>query len=160
LLKRSKSDDAIDQEAADATAGSVLVLNEDRDACELVARLVESAGWPALRAFDLDGVMTGLTQGEVAGVVIDSLGTGISAAFRVLEEIRGSAPGVAGTAVIILAATETNRLFAFQSEADGFVVRPFHSDELLETVRAVLVRSPDERLRYRKAQLLGGATTS
>ena len=62
-------------------------------------------------------------------------------------------------AVVILAATDTNRLFAYQSGADGFAVRPIHADELLDTVRSVLARDPDERVEYRRAQLMGGATT-
>ena len=85
---------------------------------------------------------------------------GITAAFRVLDDIRKSSPDVRNIAVIILAATDTNRLFAFQSGVDGYVVRPVHADELLDVVRLVLTRTSDERVEFRRAQLMGGATTA
>jgi len=43
---------------------------------------------------------------------------------------------------------------------DGYVVRPVHADEFLDTVRLVLARSLEERIEYRRSQLMGGATTS
>jgi DNA-binding response OmpR family regulator len=160
LLKRSKTDDEIDLESGAGARGTVLVLNEDRDACELIARLVESVGLTAERSFDLTGVAALLEDGQYAGVVVDSLGAGIAAAFKVLDDVRNASAGVRNTPVIILAATDTNRLFAFQSGVDGYVVRPVHGDEFLDTLRLVLARSLEERIEYRRAQLMGGATTN
>jgi DNA-binding response OmpR family regulator len=59
-----------------------------------------------------------------------------------------------------MASTDTNRLFAFQSGADGYLVRPVHADEIVDTVRVVLGRTGEERTEYRRAQLMGGATTA
>jgi DNA-binding response OmpR family regulator len=160
LLKRSKTDDEIDLEAGAGSDGIVLVLNEDRDACELIARLVESVGLTAERSVDLSGVAAVLDAGGYSAVVVDSLGAGIAAAFKVLDDVRNASAIVRNTPVIILAATDTNRLFAFQSGVDGYVVRPVHADELLDTLRLVLARSLEERIEYRRSQLMGGATTS
>ena len=160
MLKRSKTDDEIDLAAVDPGAGAVLVLNDDRDACELIARLVESAGWPVERAYVVDEVLGEITRGSYAAVIVDSMSIGITAAFRVLDEIRKSGPETRNVAVVILAATDTNRLFAFQSGVDGYVVRPVHADELLDVVRMVLTRTTDERVEFRRAQLMGGATTA
>ena len=123
-------------------------------------RLVESVGLTAERSFDLTGVAAVLDEGPHAAVVVDSLGAGIAAAFKVLDDVRNASAAVRNTPVIILAATDTNRLFAFQSGVDGYVVRPVHAEEFLDTLRLVLARSLEERIEYRRAQLMGGATTN
>jgi DNA-binding response OmpR family regulator len=159
LLKRSKTDDELDHEGTGAD-GVVLVVNEDQDACELVARLVEWAGFRADRSHDVVAVVGQLAEERPAALIVDSLGTGIATAFKVLDDVRADGPEVKETPVIILAATDTNRLFAYQSGVDGYVVRPFHADELVEAVRAAVGRSPSERVSFRQAQLLGGATAT
>ena len=157
MLKRSKTDEDIDLDASSA-GGRVLVVNDDPDACELVARLVESAGWPADRHHDVHSVMEQVDSGAYLAVVVDSLTLGITDAFKALDDIRNGAPKVRNIGVIIIASTDTNRLFAFQSGVDGFVVRPVHADELLDVLRLVLGRTIDERVEFRRAQLMGGAT--
>ena len=160
MLKRSKTDDEIDLAEVGTHGGAVLVLNDDRDACELIARLVESAGWTAERGYELDDAIRLLLAGGHRAVVIDSMSMGITAAFRLLDEVRKAGPDIRNVAVVILAATDTNRLFAFQSGVDGYIVRPVHSDELLDVIRRVMARSTDERVEFRRQQLMGGATTA
>ncbi len=160
MLKRSKTDEEIDLAEAGTSGGSILVINDDRDVCELIARLVEGDGWPAVRSYALDGVPAQLADGTFGAVIVDSMSCGITAAFRVLDEIRTSGPDIRNIAVIILAATDTNRLFAFQSGVDGYVVRPVHADEFLDVLRLILSRSHDERVDFRRSQLMGGATTA
>ena len=159
MLKRSKTDEEIDLEEAGTDTGAVLVVNVDPDACELIARLIESAGWPATRSYNVEAIPQQIQKGSLTSVVIDSMQFGITTAFEILNEIRSSGPDVRDTPVVILAATATNRLFAYQSGADGFVVRPVHADEFLDVMLMVLTRSPDERVDYRRSQLLGGANT-
>jgi DNA-binding response OmpR family regulator len=158
LLKRSKTDDEIDLAAAGT--GTVLVVNDDADACELIARILEASGFSARRLTDLADASAALAEGPYQAVIIDSLSLGVTAAFKLLDDIRGGGPDVRNVAVVILAATDTNRLFAYQSGADGFAVRPIHASELLDTVRGVLAREPEERIEYRRTQLMGGATTA
>jgi DNA-binding response OmpR family regulator len=154
VLKRSPLDNDFD----DGPVGTILVFNHDADAAELVGRLIEHAGFGALRFGDPAGLVGQLAEGGVTAVVIDALGTGISAAFELLDAIRADQAG-RETPVIILAATDTNRLYAYQSGVDAFVVRPFHADELIEAVRTTIARSVDERERFRREQLdAGGAT--
>jgi DNA-binding response OmpR family regulator len=161
LLKRSRIDDDIEtDDDAGGHGGTVLVLNEDADGCELVARLVELAGFPTVRFYDHSSVADQLTEGGVAAVIIDALGTGIASAFQVLDDIRSAEERIKDTIVIILAATDTNRLYAYQSGVDAYVVRPFHADDLGEVVRATIGRSLEDRVRYRNMQLMGGAATS
>lgn len=159
MLKRSKTDEEIDLEEAGTDSGAVLVVNDDPDACELIARLIESAGWPATRTYDVESIPQQIQKGGLTSVVIDSMRFGITTAFEILNEIRSSGPDIRDTPVVILAATDTNRLFAYQSGADGFVVRPVHADEFLDVMLMVLTRSPAERADFRRIQLVGGANT-
>jgi DNA-binding response OmpR family regulator len=160
VLKRSRIDDDIEAEPPADAPRAVLVLNEDADACELVARLAELAGFPAVRAFDPASVLDQVREGGIAGVVIDSLRIGAESAFEVLGAIRGAEAAVKDTVVIILASSDTNRLYAYQSGVDGYIVRPFHADDLVDMVRNTLGRSPEDRLQFRNVQLMGGAATS
>ena len=155
MLKRSRLDDDFDE----GSGGTILVLNHDVDAGELVARLVELAGYPALRFNDLGALVDQLAEGGVAAVLVDSLGTGVSSAFEVLDAVRNGPPATAGTPVVILASTDTNRLYAYQSGVDFYLVRPFHGDDLVEAVRTTLGRSAEERQRFRQEQLAEGGVT-
>jgi DNA-binding response OmpR family regulator len=157
LLKRSKTDEEIDLDTSSAS-GTVLVVNDDQDACELVARLVESAGWPADRHYDVHSLVDELEQRGHSAVIIDSLTIGITDAFKALDDIRSGSAKIRNVAIVIIASTDTNRLFAYQSGVDGFVVRPVHADELLDVLRMVFGRTNDERVEFRRAQLMGGAT--
>ncbi|MDZ7734374.1 MAG: hypothetical protein U5R31_16025 [Acidimicrobiia bacterium] len=77
-----------------------------------------------------------------------------SQSLKLLEAVRASDdPDVAGVRVIICTNVDTNRLFSWQSGVDGFLVRPFHADELLETVREALARSDGERTAHREEQV-------
>jgi DNA-binding response OmpR family regulator len=155
LLKRSPLDDDL-IEGPGGAGGTVLVLNQDHGACELVARLVELAGYPALRFADRGALLEQMAEGGVSAVVVDALGTGVQPAFEVLEAIRNGPPASRETAVMILASTDTNRLFAYQSGVDAYLVRPFHSDDLVAALRDTLSRSFEERERFRREQLSGG----
>lgn len=137
-----------------------LVVNDDPDAGELIARLCATLGLDTDRATSPDDALDSLRSGSYDVVVLDLLLAGVTASLRLLDDIRDLTGTAGGAGVVIIAPTDTNRLFAYQSGADGFVVRPFHAEELLDTVTAVLARSPEERLDYRREQLLGGVETA
>lgn len=153
MLKRSKIDDS-----GPGGGSTVAVVNDDRDAAELIARLVESTGRRAARLLDLADVEAEVaTSDDYGSLVIDSLHCGIEAAMVLLEQLRGSSePGVRSLPVVILAASDANRLYAFQTGADGFLVRPFHAEDLIAELDTVLGRSADEREQFRQQQLLAG----
>lgn len=153
MLKRSKTDDS-----GPGGGSTVAVVNDDADAAELIARIVATTGRKAARLTDLGDVVDEVaTSDEYGAMVIDSLHCGIEAAMGLLEAVRDSSePGVRALPVVILAASAANRLFAFQTGADGFLVRPFHADDLLAELDAVLARSADEREQFRQQQLLAG----
>jgi DNA-binding response OmpR family regulator len=147
VLRRSKT-----EEPAGPTR--VLVVNDDPDSCELVARIVESAGWTATRCYSADDALSVLESGDppFKAVLADFQAGGASAGLRLLDDVRRM-PSFGEMPVLVLTANDANRLFAWQSGVDGFLVRPFHADDLINEVYAVLTRTPDERAVYRQAQL-------
>jgi DNA-binding response OmpR family regulator len=148
VLRRSKSD------PADQGPTRVLIVNDDADACELVARIIESAGWAADRAHSSDEALESLLESKpvAKAVLIDFTSGGTGMGLNLLDTIRRT-PGISDLVVVLLTRTTSNRVFAWESGADGFLVRPFHGDDLINELTAVFARSPDEREAYRQEQL-------
>lgn len=137
----------------------LLVVNDDEDGCELVARLLERAGWrvervhahaDAVRAVNHPGPDP---DAAVDGVVVDFSSGGTSSNLKLLDSVRHGEPDSRHLPVVILAGSQQSSSFAYQSGADAYLVRPLHADELVEGVRSVLERSPDDREAHRRAQL-------
>jgi DNA-binding response OmpR family regulator len=132
----------------------VLVVDDNADACELVARIVESAGWTATRCYAPDDALDKLDHGvpPFKAVVADFQSGGTGASLELLDAVRRS-KDFSEVPVLLLTRNETNRMFAWESGADAFLVRPFHADDLINEVYAVLTRSVEEREAWREEQL-------
>ena len=132
----------------------VLVVDDNADACELIARIVESAGWTATRCYAQDDALDKLDNGDppFKAVVADFQSGGVGASLELLDSVRRS-KDFSDIPVLLLTLNETNRMFAWESGADAFLVRPFHADDLINEIYAVLTRSTDEREAWREGQL-------
>lgn len=136
-------------------SGRVLVLNDDPDAGELIARLVETTGVDAERCTDPGQVLGLLKDGSRwIGAVLDLQG-GTAASLPVLNDIRQAEDPIGSIAVLVLTSTADSELFAWQSGADGFLQRPFHADDLVTALGAALGRSASERDAYRRDRVSG-----
>jgi DNA-binding response OmpR family regulator len=135
----------------------VLVVDDNADACELIARIVESAGWTATRSYSQDDALAKLDTGDppFKAVVADFQSGGTGASLELLDAIRRNRD-IAEIPVLLLTQSDTNRMYAWESGADAFLVRPFHSDDLINEIYAVLTRSTDERDAWREEQLAAG----
>jgi DNA-binding response OmpR family regulator len=156
LLRRSKTDRAAKASSERAERG-VLVVNDDQAVCELLCRVLQSrSGFVPFRAHSSDDALEELRahQDEIDAVILDFTG-GTAASFSLLEAIRRQ-PELGDPAVIIVATTTANRVLAFDSGVDEFVTRPFHADDFLATIQAVVGRSPEEREAYRQQQTVAG----
>lgn len=151
MLRRSKTDEAPHGPTR------VLVVDDDPDACELVARIVEAAGWAAARAHSGEDAISALVGGQppFTAVVLDFVGAGTEASLQVLEEVRRR-PELAEVAVVVIAGSRYDREVVWQAGADGVLVRPFHADDLLNELYAVFTRTPEERAAFRAEQLAAG----
>ena len=152
VLGRRKDEhwDGIDRRAA----ATVLVVNDDPAACEMVVRMVSSKGYQALGATSADEVIGRVVDDLPRCIVLDLDAGGIGTSLKVLDTIRSHEDHRVSTArVVLCASSPKNRSFSFQSGADAFIVRPFHLDELTEQIADVLARAHDERARHRRDEL-------
>jgi len=136
-----------------AQAQHLLVVNDDQAGCELIARILESAGWPAERIYDHNTALATLRSAEppVTGVVLD-FASGFSSSLKLLDTLRHGESAFTQLPVIMLATSDNNKMYAYQSGADAFMVRPFHMNDLIEEITAMLARSAEERDAHRRAE--------
>lgn len=126
-----------------ATAGTVVVANRDDDAREVVARVVEGAGFEATRV---------ASPGEVPAAVGSAVAVVVDLGPDGLEVVRALRDG-AGTEVpvVVVGTGPAGGRLALQAGADGFLVRPFHARDLQAAVRDAVARPAAERAAWRTA---------
>jgi len=135
-------------------AAVVLVVNDDPSACELLVRMVSTAGYRTVGATTDSEARARIAEEVPRCVVVDMTSGGVGSSLRVLDQIRSSEDSQVSSARVVLCATSPkNRSFSFESGADAFVVRPFHLDELLAQIADVLQRPHGERARHRRDEL-------
>jgi two-component system OmpR family response regulator len=133
---------------------SVLIVNDEPDACELLVRLLGQAGFNMQGAGTDADAMFQMIHHLPRCVVLDMQAGGVGSSLRILDQIRSYEDGRLRSARVVLCApSPKNRSFSFQSGADAFVVRPFHLADLIAQIDDVLDRPHDERARHRRDEL-------
>ena len=132
----------------------VLIVNSDPDACEMLVRMVGSRGHRAIGATTGDEATGRIVNELPRCVVLDLDANGIGTSLKVLDTIRSHDDLRVSTARVVLCALSAkNRSFSYQSGADGFVVRPFHVNDLVEQISTVLTRANEDRPRHRRDEI-------
>lgn len=152
MLRRSR----IDDHGEDGAAGArLLIVNDDEGGCELVARILEGAGFETTRIHShADAVLALNKPGQdIDAVVIDFTSGGASSSLKLLDSVRHGVERNRDIPALILANSANNRLFAYQTGADAFLVRPFHANDLIAEVRVALGRSVEARDKHRELML-------
>lgn len=133
---------------------SVLVANDDQDACELLVRFLGQAGFYADGAANDIQVMSRMVDHLPRCVVLDMTGGGVGSSLKILDQIRSHDDRrISSARVVLCALSPRNRTFSFQSGADAFLVRPFHVSDLVAQIHDVIARPQDERARHRRDEL-------
>ncbi|MDP4021397.1 response regulator transcription factor [Methylobacterium sp. NEAU 140] len=117
----------------------LLVVEDDRDINRQVVAALEEAGYVADKAFD--GEEGGyLGESEPYDAIILDMGLPKADGVTVLQKWRRA--GVK-TPVIILTARDrwSDKVDGFDAGADDYVTKPFHMEELMARVRALLRRA-------------------
>ncbi|AYO84020.1 response regulator transcription factor [Methylobacterium brachiatum] len=117
----------------------LLVVEDDRDINRQVVAALEEAGYVADKAYD--GEEGGyLGESEPYDAIILDMGLPKADGVSVLQKWRRA--GVK-TPVIILTARDrwSDKVDGFDAGADDFVTKPFHMEELMARVRALLRRA-------------------
>lgn len=134
---------------------SVLIVNDEHDACELLVRFLGHAGFRTRGAHSDVEAMSTIHSQLPRCVVLDMTTGGVGSSLKILDQIRTSDDRrISSARVVLCASSPKNRSFSFQSGADAFVVRPFHLDDLIAHVADVINRPHEERARHRRDELV------
>jgi DNA-binding response OmpR family regulator len=130
----------------------ILVIADDQDAGELLARLIDRAGWTTDLAYS---PASGLGELEDAAppfsaVVLDLTSTAQS--IDVLRAVRDE-PATAAARVVICARSTSEGGEAWITGADGYLLRPFEADTLIDEMTRVVSRPEEDRDHLRQQQL-------
>ncbi len=118
----------------------ILVVDDDRDIRDLLARFLERHGFRVSTARDAREARRALGTGHHQLVVLDLMLPGESGLdFARWLRQQGSLPIVMLTAM----GEETDRIIGLELGADDYLAKPFNPRELLARVRAVLRRAGD-----------------
>jgi DNA-binding response OmpR family regulator len=149
MLKRGRSEK---RRGWEPPAEGILLVCDDPDAGELLARLIDRDGHDVHRVETAEGALRHLLATPRLGAVLSL--SGPTANRQLTDKIRSHPnPPVAGVALVLLADDDAEAAPAWEAGVDGFLVRPFHADDLSATLKAAIGRTPDERAAHRQDQL-------
>ena len=123
----------------EAKALRLLVVEDDKDLNRQIVSALESAGYAVDRAFDgEEGGVLGETEPYDAAIL--DMGLPLKDGAAVLQGWRAAGRAMP---VLILTARDrwSDKVQAFDAGADDYVTKPFHMEEVLARVRALLRRA-------------------
>ena len=116
----------------------ILIVDDDKEILQIVKRTLELEGYIVDVATDGYIAVTKLRKGNPALILLDIMMPGLDG-YQVLDRIRrhSNVPVIMLTALGEVSALEKS----VDLGADGYITKPFRTEELLARVRAVLRRS-------------------
>ena len=126
-----------------ANDNRILIVDDDKNICELVRLYLEKEGYDTSIAYDGREALNTFKQNPPVAVVLDIMLPFVSG-IDVLKEIRRSS----NIPVIMLTAKgETfDKILGLELGADDYIVKPFEPKELVARVKAVLRRSDNKQI--------------
>jgi DNA-binding response OmpR family regulator len=117
----------------------LLIVDDDRELCELVAELLEGEGFEVEVANRSGEGLARALSGEHSLVVLDVMMPGMNG-FEVLRRLRAEGSGVH---VLMLTARgeDIDRIVGLEIGADDYLPKPFNPRELVARIQAVLRRA-------------------
>ena len=121
---------------------SILIIDDDRELCELVAELLAEEGFQTEAAHESARGLELAAAGAHALVVLDVMLPGING-FEVLRRIRALRAPAARTPVMMLTARgdDVDRIVGLEIGADDYLPKPFNPRELVARIHAILRRT-------------------
>ena len=150
MLKR-KADKAGRRQEWEPHGEGVLLVCDEPDAGELLARLISADGHDVHRVETAEGAVRHLLATPRQAAVLSL--SGPTANRQLLEKIRDHPnPPVSEVAVVLLADEVGAGREAWEKGADGFLARPFHSEQLTAELQGAMDRPFADRAAHREAQ--------
>jgi two-component system response regulator CpxR len=121
----------------------VLIVDDDRELCELVAELLGEEGFAVEIANRSEAGLERALSGEHALVVLDVMMPGMNG-FEVLRRLRAEGSDVH---VMMLTARgdDVDRIVGLEIGADDYLPKPFNPRELVARIQAILRRARPAR---------------
>src|SRR2546423_4410212 len=120
---------------------SILIVDDDRELCELVKELLEEEGFHVETAHNSAKGLERALSGQYHLVVLDVMMPGMNG-FEVLRRIRGASNKAAHIPVLMLTARgeDVDRIVGLEIGADDYLPKPFNPRELVARINAILRR--------------------
>ena len=121
---------------------TILVIDDDRDLCDLLGEYLKPEGFEVETAYDGDKGLEKALAGRYSIVILDVMLPGRNDGYGVLKQIRSRA----SMPVLMLTARgdDVDRIVGLEMGADDYLAKPFNPRELLARIRAILRRSGHE----------------
>lgn len=128
----------------DMGAGSILLIDDDRDLCGLMRDFFEENGFQLDAHFDGPSGLCAAVEGSYGLILLDVMLPRLNG-FEVLRHLRKR---TAVPVIMLTARTqEEDRVIGLNAGADDYLAKPFGPAELLARVRAVLRRCGNRPLQ-------------
>lgn len=126
----------------------ILVVDDDRDIRDLLAKFLERHGLRVTAVRDARDARRALPNGHFQLVVLDLMMPG-ETGLDFARWLRSPASHHAGVGIVMLTAMgeETDRIIGLELGADDYIPKPFNPRELLARIRAVLRRIGDNTVQ-------------
>ncbi len=120
------------------TKATVLIVDDERNICELIRLYLEKEGYGTLIAYDGETAVSTFREKNPDIVLLDIMLPGKDG-WQVCREIRG----MSEVPIIMLTAKGEifDKVLGLELGADDYMVKPFDSKELVARIKAVLRRS-------------------
>ncbi len=127
---------------------SILIVDDEKQICELLRQNLEFAGYECVVAYDGDEALLKLSRTDFDLCLLDVM-MPFTDGFTALSEIRRR--GYTLPVIMLTARGEENdRVFGLEQGADDYVTKPFSPRELSARIKAVLARTmPAENITER-----------
>ncbi|MGN0180031.1 MAG: response regulator [Monoglobaceae bacterium] len=124
------------------TKNTVLIVDDEKNICELIRLYVEKEGYDAIIASDGGNAVEKYKQAQPDIVLLDIM-LPVKDGWQVCREIRA----VSDVPIIMLTAKgETfDKVLGLELGADDYIVKPFEPKELIARMKAVLRRSESRK---------------
>jgi two-component system response regulator CpxR len=120
---------------------SVLIIDDDRELCELVKELLEEEGFKVETVSNSAKGLERALSGQHKVVVLDVMMPGMNG-LEVLRRLRAAPQKAARTPVMMLTARgeDVDRIVGLEVGADDYLPKPFNPRELVARINAILRR--------------------